>query len=122
MTQTVTATCHCGAIQIAARLIAPIETARRCDCSFCRRRQAANVSADWQSIKILKGDEHLGLYTFGTKTAQHYFCRVCGIYTHHRRRSKPSECGVNVYCIDGVLPEDLEPLGWADGINFPLEI
>ena len=111
----VTATCHCGDIAISAELSDPLDSARRCDCSFCRRRQAANVSASWDSLRVLKGVP--SLYAFGTQTAQHYFCPRCGIYTHHRRRSDPNEAGINLYCIEGALPADHEPLPWSDGIN-----
>jgi hypothetical protein len=62
--------------------------------------------------------ETLSLYQFGTGRAAHYFCSVCGIYTHHRRASDPSEFGVNVGCLDGVNPRDLEPMAWFDGVNF----
>ncbi len=58
-------------------------------------------------------------YTWGTHTAQHYFCKTCGIYTHHRRRSTPDECGVNLGAIEGVLPWEMEPLPYSDGINHP---
>mgnify|MGYP001794292788 CR=1 FL=1 len=116
---TLIARCHCGAVELALARIQPLSTARRCDCSFCRRRQAANVSVRVEDLTVTKGAEHLATYSWGTGTAQHYFCKICGIYTHHRRRSDPGEYGVNVYCIEGVNPADLEPLGWNDGVNHP---
>ncbi len=30
--------------------------------------------------------------------------RVCGIYTHHRRRSNPDQYGYNVACLEGIDP------------------
>ena len=115
----ITATCHCGAIAIQANLSSDLASASRCDCSFCRRRQAANVTAPWETIRVMKGQDSLRCYTFGTRTAQHYFCVTCGIYTHHRRRSDPTQAGINLYCIDDVMPNDYEPLAWNDGINHP---
>jgi len=41
-----------------------------------------------------------------TKVAKHYFCSVCGIYTHHNPRSNPSMTGFNLGCID-----DIDTLG-----------
>ena len=38
---------------------------------------------------------------------------------HHRRRSDPSQCGVNLGCIDGVNPRDFDPIPWTDGVNHP---
>ena len=116
---TIRATCHCGAVQIEAELPNGLSDAARCDCSFCRRRQAAAVTARAATLQILRGAENLSLFSFGTHTAQHYFCKTCGIYTHHRRRSDPSQCGVNLGCIDGVNPRDFDPIPWTVGVNHP---
>ena len=70
-------------------------------------------------LQIVKGAENLTLYSFGTHTAMHHFCKICGIYTHHQRRSDPNEFGVNMGAIDGVNPADYEPIGWNDGVNHP---
>ncbi|WP_101069245.1 GFA family protein [Roseovarius salinarum] len=115
-----TATCHCGAVELRVTL-APggLATARRCDCSFCRRRGAAAVTAPLDGVEVVKGGAHLALYQWGTCTARHYFCKVCGIYTHHRRRSNPDEYGVNAGCLEGVNPRELEPIAWVDGVTHP---
>ena len=112
-------TCHCGAVELAVELSDGFNTARRCDCSFCRRRGAIAVSAPLDGIRIVKGEDKLTLYQWGTMTAKHYFCSVCGIYTHHQRRSNPNEYGVNVAAIEGVNPRDLGEVPWADGVNHP---
>ncbi|MGI3212509.1 GFA family protein [Roseovarius tibetensis] len=119
MSTAFTATCHCGAIELRVTLPRGLETARRCDCSFCRRRGAAAVSAPLSQLEIVKGADDLTLYRWGTETAQHYFCRICGIYTHHRRRSNPDEYGVNLGALHGVNPKELEPIAWVDGVNHP---
>ena len=113
------ATCHCGAVELTFTDAAPLNTAMRCDCSFCKRRQAANVSVPVTSLTVTKGAGNLGLYSWGTHTAQHFFCKTCGIYTHHQRRMNPQEYGVNVGCIEGTNPKDHEPFRYADGINHP---
>jgi len=112
-------TCHCGAVEIEVTLTVGLRTARRCDCSFCRRRGAIAVSAPLDGLRIVRGADKLTLYKWGTGTAKHYFCSVCGIYTHHQRRSNPNEYGVNVACLDGVNPRDLGPVRWSDGVNHP---
>lgn len=113
------ASCHCGAVEFTVDLSDGFNTARRCDCSFCRRRGAIAVSAPLDGIKITKGAENLTLYTWGTGAAKHYFCKTCGIYTHHQRRSNPNEYGVNVACLYGVNPRDLGDVPWVDGVNHP---
>lgn len=117
--RTVRARCHCGAVVIEAELPQGLASAARCDCSFCRRRGAAAVTAIAATLKELQGADNLTLYSWGTHTARHYFCKTCGIYTHHRRRSNPAQCGVNLGCIDGVNPRDHDRVPWTDGVNHP---
>lgn len=111
--------CHCGAVRLRVKLAQQLSGASRCDCSFCRRRQAANITVMVGDLEILQGAENLTLYTFGTGTAQHFFCKTCGIYTHHQRRSDPRQYGVNIGTIKGVNPRDFEPVPWTDGVNHP---
>ena len=94
------ASCHCGAVVLELSLPNGIENPRRCDCSICRRKGAMVGSVPLAGIKILKGEDVLKLYEFNTKTAKHYFCSICGIYTHHQRRSNPHEYGYNIGCLE----------------------
>ncbi len=116
---TVRASCHCGAVVLRVDLPNGLTDAHRCDCSFCRRRAAPNVSVPLDALEVIEGADSLTLYQWNTMTAKHWFCSVCGIYTHHQRRSNPNEYGVNIGCIDGVNPADLEPIPWSDGVNHP---
>ena len=56
------------------------------------------------NFKLLEGSENLSLYQFNTEIAKHFFCKKCGIYTHHNRKSDPNGMGVNLGCIDEVDP------------------
>ena len=107
--------CHCGAVQF--RIAAEITDVYRCDCSLCRRRGAIVASVPLSGIRILQGEVELRCYQFNTRTAKHYFCSVCGIYTHHQRRSNPSEYGFNVACIIGVDISALGPIGVGNGAS-----
>lgn len=113
------ATCHCGAVELELTLPNGIEEARRCDCSMCRRRGAIAASVTLDNLKVVKGADKLTLYQFNTHTAKHYFCSVCGIYTHHQRRSNPRFYGFNVACLEGVNPFELGEVPVMDGINHP---
>ena len=113
------ASCHCGAVRLTINVDGPIDSAMRCTCSYCRRRAAPNISVPIANLEIVKGAEALTLYQWNTGTAQHWFCSVCGIYTHHRRRSDPTEYGVNLGCLEGINPADYEPIPWNDGVNHP---
>jgi len=59
-------------------------------------------------FKLLKGNDNLSLYQFNTDIAKHYFCKICGIYTHHNRKSDPNGMGVNLGCIDELDPKNFE--------------
>lgn len=115
------ASCHCGAVVLELSLPNGIENPRRCDCSICRRKGAIVGSVPLAGIKILKGEDALKLYEFNTKTAKHYFCSSCGIYTHHQRRSNPHEYGYNIGCLEGVNPFELENVPTNDGVNHPAD-
>jgi len=114
-------TCHCGAIEIEFDLPDGLRDVRRCDCSLCRRRGAIVASIPLSGIKILNGKKVLKLYQFNTKTAKHYFCSNCGIYTHHQRRSNPTQYGFNVACLDGINPLKINWVSTYDGVNHPAD-
>lgn len=113
--------CHCGAVKFEVKLPHGLVNPRRCNCSMCRRRGAIAASVPLDGLKIIAGEEHLRLYQFNTKTAKHYFCSRCGIYTHHQRRSNPHEFGFNIACLDDVNPFDLGDVPVFDGINHPAD-
>lgn len=46
-------------------------------------------SEDWQTI-----------YTFGSHSAKHLFCKVCGITSYYIPRSNPDGIAVTVRCVD----------------------
>ena len=111
--------CHCRAVWFRARLDDGLASARRCDCSFCRMRGAVAVSAPLDGFQITAGADCLATYRFGTGVAEHHFCRTCGIYTHHRRRSNPNEYGINLACLDGHSPFDLAEVPVMNGRHHP---
>lgn len=115
------ASCHCGAVELELSLPNGIVDPRRCDCSICRRKGAIVASVPLSGIRIVKGEDVLTLYQFNTMTAKHYFCSVCGIYTHHQRRSNPQEYGYNVGCLEGVNPFELGEVPTNDGVNHPAD-
>jgi hypothetical protein len=111
--------CHCGAVRFTVKLAEGLDKPRRCNCSFCRMRGAVVVTAFLDDLTITSGQDALRLYQFNTRTAEHFFCSVCGIYTHHRRRSNPNHLGVNVACLKGVSPFDFECVPVYEGVRHP---
>jgi hypothetical protein len=70
-----------------------------------------------EGLRIAQGQNLLTVYRFNTMKAEHYFCSRCGIYTHHRRRSKPNQYGFNLGCLEGIDPNQLEGIPVSDGVN-----
>lgn len=58
-------------------------------------------------FRLLRGEGALSCYQFGTKTAKHLFCSVCGICPFYVPRSNPDSYAVTVFCIK---VSRLEPL------------
>lgn len=113
--ETRTGSCHCGVVVFEVDLANGFENLRRCNCSLCRRKGAVMASVPIDRLRTVRGEDKLTLYQWNTRQTRHYFCSVCGIYTHHQRRSKPTEYGFNVACIEGVDPSSLGPVGIGNG-------
>ena len=84
-------------------------------------RGAVAVSSTPADFRITQGAVSLAIYRFNTGKAEHHFCKRCGIYTHHKRRSNPDQLGVNVACLEGVSPFDFREVVVFDGDRHPAD-
>lgn len=94
--------CHCGQVRFSVESDFPELTT--CDCSICRLRNALMVKVHESRFALVAGAGHISEYCFGTRTARHYFCRICGIYVFHRKRVTPDHFGINTSCLAGFDP------------------
>ncbi|MFZ9626113.1 MAG: GFA family protein [Burkholderiaceae bacterium] len=113
--------CHCGCVVPELELPQGIVNPRRCDCSICRRKGAILASVSLDGIRIVQGGEYLQFYQFNTGVAKPYFCSICGIYTHHQRRSFPDQYGYNVGCLEVVNPFLIPDVPVNDGVHHPAD-
>ena len=97
-----TLTCHCKEIQIELKLYNGLEELVRCNCSLCKRRGSIMAKIKLNNLKIIKGSKKIKLYKFGKNKAEHFFCSICGIYTHHKSYTNPENYEFNVACLDTV--------------------
>ena len=93
--QTFQGACHCGAVRFQIETDFPELT--MCDCSICKKKNALMVKVHESKFKLLAGEDALTEYQFHTKTASHYFCKICGIYPFHRKR------GCTEFCVNGLM-------------------
>ena len=113
--------CHCGGVEAEINITQNVEKTLRCNCSLCKRRGTIMYMVKNEDFKITKGEDKLKLYQFHTKIAKHYFCSICGIYTHHNPRSNPAMTGFNLGCVDEVDTFALKNILINDGQNHPLD-
>ena len=92
--------CHCGKVKL--NIESDLSIIKQCNCSICKRKNAKMNILPKEAIISISGEENLSVYQFGTNIAKHYFCKNCGIYTHHQRKSDPNGIGVNIGCIDEI--------------------
>lgn len=95
--------CHCGAINF-SYAGETIDKGLRCNCSICSRKGAmmSTETIPEEKLQIKAKEGALGLYQFGAKTARHFFCKECGIYTFHETARMPGHFRVNLGCIEGI--------------------
>jgi hypothetical protein len=68
-------------------------------------------------FELLRGEDAISTYTFGTGVAKHTFCRHCGIHSFYTPRSMPDGISVNVRCLEGVDLASLHP-NVFDGLHW----
>ena len=112
--------CHCGAVEAEIN-IENFEKVMRCNCSLCKRKGAIMAIVDNDKFKIIRGNDKLKIYQFHTNVAKHFFCSVCGIYTHHHPRINTALTGFNIGCLDEINQFDIKNIKLADGNNHPLD-
>ncbi len=117
----VNASCHCGSVQLEIKLLNGLDEIIRCNCSICSRGKGFGMFCiPLIDFKIIKGEKSIRKYTFKTATAPHFFCRICGIHTHHKSRARPDRICVNISCIKDINIHDFrDKLIDFNGINHP---
>jgi SAM-dependent methyltransferase len=70
-----------------------------------------------ERFRLLRGEDMLASYRFGTRTARHLFCRTCGVKSFYLPRSHPDGVSVNARCL---APETVESIRVRpfDGVHW----
>ena len=110
--------CHCGSVKFTINT--KIRDLRRCNCSMCSRKGFVMGTALIDELTITSGEKKLTSYKWNTKIAEHFFCKICGINTHHKRRSDPNQYGYNIGCIEGFEMSWIEDTPFVDNTKMSL--
>ena len=91
--------CHCGAVRFEVE-VATNPVVQECNCSICSKTAFLHLIVPAVRFRLLAGEQCLTTYTFGTGTAKHLFCKICGIKSFYVPRSNPDGFSVNLRCLD----------------------
>jgi hypothetical protein len=119
MKQTYTGGCHCGAVRYEADMDLSQGTVR-CNCSMCRKTRAWLIGIGGDDFRLIKGEDALTDYQFGTHNIHHLFCKHCGVKSFGRgKQGGKSMVAVMVATVDDISDADLAslPIAYVDGRN-----
>jgi len=74
-----------------------------------------HIMVDHADFELDQGRDQLTSNRFGTGTAEHLFCSICGVKSFYQPRSHPGAWSVNAHCLDQALDLAIERF---DGRNW----
>jgi hypothetical protein len=114
------ATCHCGAVQI--EIAHPPDAVTNCNCSICRRLGALWAFYPVEAVRIGGDPAATRAYQWGERTRRFVRCRHCGCVTHcEPAASQPTrKLEVNVRMFDPALlgPVRVRPFDGAGAWKY----
>ncbi|MEO9463466.1 MAG: GFA family protein [Marinomonas sp.] len=91
--------CHCGAVRFSIATVQDSEMLQ-CNCSMCSRFGYLHLFVLHENFELQSGKDALTSYRFGSKNADHLFCKICGVKSFYQPRSHPESYSVNFSCLD----------------------
>ncbi|KAG0456676.1 hypothetical protein HPP92_024464 [Vanilla planifolia] len=100
--------CHCKRVRWQVEAPSSV-VAWECNCSNCSMRGNVHFIVPSSKFKLTgDSEQYLITYTFGTHTAKHMFCKICGITSFYIPRSNQDGVAVTVKCVDDGTLSDVE--------------
>lgn len=93
--------CHCGTVRFEAE-VADEVTILDCNCSICSMTGFRHLIVPHDRFRLEQGEQALTHYRFGSHTADHLFCSICGVKSFYQPRSHPDAWSVNLNALDDV--------------------
>jgi hypothetical protein len=91
--------CHCRAVRFEADVAQEVEILE-CNCSICAMTGFRHLIVPHSDFRLLAGEAALAHYRFGTGTADHLFCSICGVKSFYQPRSHPEAWSLNLNALD----------------------
>ena len=91
--------CHCRAVRFEAEVPEQVEILD-CNCSICAMTGFRHLIVPHADFRLLSGAEALTHYRFGTGTADHLFCSVCGVKSFYQPRSHTEAWSLNLNALE----------------------
>lgn len=112
--------CHCGRVRF--RVTGDLDRVTYCNCSLCSKKGYLHLIVPPSQFECLSGRDVLTTYRFGTMTAEHTFCSVCGVQPFYVPRSDPDKIDVNARCLDdfeslSIVPKHFDGRNWEDSMQ-----
>ncbi|MFL6550931.1 MAG: GFA family protein [Povalibacter sp.] len=118
MKKTYTGGCHCGAVRYEADMDLSQGTIR-CNCSICSKGRAWLTFVKGPDFRLIKGEDALAEYEFGSHRIHHMFCKSCGIKPFARGAGADGSAfhAVVIGTLENVPDEELAalPVMYVDG-------
>ena len=90
--------CHCGAVKFEFESPEAMPLTL-CNCSICDKTGFQHIFVPHEDLTFECGQDLLTTYTFGSQTAKHTFCPICGVKPLYQPRSHPDKYSVNYRCV-----------------------
>lgn len=103
------ASCHCGAVQLQVHALPDTYTV--CNCSICSRYAARWLYFLRKDVTIVPRDELLEHYIHGDRMIRFCRCKVCGCMTHYEDVERTPDSRV-------ALNGNMLPAGALDGLRI----
>jgi hypothetical protein len=91
--------CHCGRVAYAVEADLEGGPNAICNCTNCNMKGFLHHHVEKTRFKLLTAFDDIKLYRFGTLSAEHYFCKSCGVESFYRSRSDPDKWDINLRCL-----------------------
>ena len=107
--------CHCR--KVLFHFTSPTKVKLiKCNCSICKPLRYLHLIIPHKDFKLISDKKNIQGYQFGTRQANHFFCKICGIKSFYQPRSHQKAFSINYNIV--LDPPKISQIINFDGGNF----